>query len=143
MEVPYKMWIILIENVNYTAENIFNISYNAVIEDFCQENKNNLFEIWKKDGALVEKRMMYNMGMLEKLERFLINNGIYFNWIKYKGAFIGIRIQPTKINFNSYLADCMTLEKFSWHRVYMNIPKIQESKNINTINNTKRIKDGK
>jgi len=125
---PYKVWYILLENVNYTAENIFNIAHNAAIEPFYSEK---LMELWKIGNFQTEKRMMFNIEFLERLESFLIKNGIYFNWIKYNGEYVGIRIQPSLVDFNGILKDCMTLEEFSKNRSYMNIPKeIKKEKDI-------------
>jgi hypothetical protein len=110
---PYKVWYILLEDVNYTADNIFNISHKISLEPFYSDN---LMELWEMGDYQIEKRMMYNMKFLEELEEFLIKNGIYFNWIKYKEEYIGIRIQPSLIDFNGILKDCMTFKEFSWNR---------------------------
>jgi hypothetical protein len=119
-EIKYKVWYILLENVNYTAENIFNISHNIALESFHKEH-DEIKKLWDNDKNIVEIRMMYNMYFLEKLESFLITNGILFNWIIYQNEYIGIRIHPTTINFNGLLIDCMTLDEFAKHRDYMYI----------------------
>ena len=119
-QTKLKMWIILLENYNYKPETIFDLSKFIVSKQFNTEN-NVLFSDWVNDGMYQEKFMMYNTGFLFKLEDFLIKNGIHFNWINYKNKDIGIRIQPTKIDFSGILYDCMTFEKFSWYRHYMAI----------------------
>lgn len=114
-----KFWFILLENVNYTAENLFNISAKCVSEPMLHEFSENLNNNWIKDGYIIEKKMIYNIDFLYIIEDFLIKNGIYFNWIEYQDETIGIRIHPTTIDFYGLLADCMSLERFSWHREYM------------------------
>jgi hypothetical protein len=115
---PYKVWYVLLEDVNYTADTIFNIAHNVSLKPFYSDD---LMGFWKLGNYQVQKRMMYNIEFLENLESFLIKNGIYFNWIKHKEKYIGIRIQPSLIDFDGILKDCMTFEEFSWNRFYMNI----------------------
>jgi len=115
---PYKVWYILLEDIDYKANEIFDIAHNAAIEPFYSEN---LRRLWDMGENQIEKRMMYNMSFLDKLEAFLIKNGIYFNWIMRNNEYIGIRIQPSLVDFNGILKDCMTFEEFSWNRFYMNV----------------------
>ena len=119
MNEKTKFWFLLLENINYTAENLFNISAKCVTEPLIYEGTENLINEWVKDDYIIEKRMAFNMQYLYSIEDFLIKNGIFFNWIKYNNDIIGIRIHPTKIDFSGIFADCMTLESFSWHREYM------------------------
>jgi len=117
---PYKVWYILLENLDYTAENIFNIAHDSAIKSFYSDD---LMELWRLGNYQTEKRMMFNIKFLENLENFLIKNGIYFNWIKYNGEYIGIRIHPSLVDFNGILKDCMTFQEFAKNRSYMNIKK--------------------
>jgi len=119
--MTYKVWYILLENVNYTADVIFDIAHNITFEPFYSMD---LMDLWKINNYSTCKRMVYNMSYLDNLESFLIKNGIYFNWIKYKNEYIGIRIHPCTIDFNGILKDCMTFKEFSRNRFYMNIPNI-------------------
>jgi hypothetical protein len=128
--MPSKVWLVLLEEVNYNPETIFNIAKTSSVEPFNRETRveeQEIFDTWKKEEYPMEKRMIYNMNFLENIEDFLISNGIHFNWIQYSGNYVGIRIHPTGINFNAVLSDCMTFEKFSWHRhSYMSIKEKQE-----------------
>ena len=117
-----KMWVILTENYNYKADTIAEIFAHISCEPLAPENSVKL-EDWIEDGYKMEKRLMFNMDFLEDLENFLIKNGIFFNWIIYENDYIGIRIQPTKIDFNPILKDCMTFDNYSTYREWMNLSK--------------------
>jgi len=126
--LPYKVWYILLENLDYTAENIFNIAHNSAIKPFYSDEST---ELWRSSNYQTEKHMMFNIKFLENLETFLIKNGIYFNWIKYNEEYIGIRIHPSLVDFSGILKDCMTLQEFAKNRSYMNIQKeIKQEKDI-------------
>jgi len=97
-----KTWILLIENYNYSATTIFNISF--LINTEIKEN---------------EIRMIYNRDFLNWYEEFLINNGIIFELIIYKDDYIGIIIKNTEVNLTPIFTDCMTLSEFSKNREYL------------------------
>jgi hypothetical protein len=113
-----KVWFILLENINYTPSTIFNIAYKLGVEDFQYDNEY-IYE-WRNDPN-IEIKMIYNEKFLEDIEQFLINNGILFNWVEYNNEVLGIRIYPSKIDFEPILKDCMTFEEFSLNREYMKI----------------------
>jgi len=115
---PHKVWYVLLEGLNFKPENIFNMVHTASIEPF---NNERLRELWALGNFKIEKRMIFNMEFLENFESFLIKNGLHFNWIMFEGEYIGIRVQPTKTDFNRLLFDCLTFEEFGWHRNYMMI----------------------
>ncbi len=119
-----KFWMILLENINYTADTIFDIAAKSVLEPMNYEGSDTLLSSWVQDGYNIEKRMIFNMYFLENIESFLIKNGIFFNWIIYNGEYIGIRIHPTRIDFLPILKDCMTLKSFATYRAWMNIDKL-------------------
>jgi len=120
---PLKMWTILIENYEYKANTIAELFTRFPHEPLAAENPNSLKD-WIRDGYCMEKRMMFNMEFIVELETFLINNGVFFNWIIYEDKYLGIRIQPTKIDFNPILKDCIIFDNFSTHRNWMNLPNI-------------------
>lgn len=117
---PLKMWVILTENYNYKADTIAEIFARISCEKLASEN-NTTLDSWINDGFIMEKRLMFNEYYLNDLETFLIKNGIFFNWIIYKDEYIGIRIQPTKIDFEPILADCLSFENYSAYRAWMNL----------------------
>lgn len=117
---PLKMWVILIESYEYKADVIADIFTRFSCEPLAEENQCTLKD-WIQDGYCVEKRMMFNTDYIVKLESFLIKNGIFFNWIIYKEEYLGIRIQPTKIDFNPVLKDCMVFDDFGKYRNWMNL----------------------
>lgn len=117
---PLKIWVILTENYNYKADTIAEIFLRISLDPLGEENPVTLQD-WANDGYKTEKRLMLNSNFLEKLENFLIKNGIFFNWVIYKNEYIGIRIQPTRIDFNPILADCLTFDNYSAYREWMNI----------------------
>jgi len=119
-----KFWFILLENINYNAEAIFNIASQNSINDLEKYyNFESVYDEWINNGCNIQKYMIYNISFLENIEKFLISNGIFFNWIKHEDKYIGIRIHPTKIDFTPILKDCMDFKQFSKNRAYMNIPK--------------------
>jgi len=119
-----KMWFILLEDINYNAENISNIFSSASVRPFESEDNNInqiMFDKWQDNNFQIKKYMVFKMYMLDNLEKFFIKNGILFNWIIYKNNYIGLRVQPTKVDLSALVKDSMTFELFSWNREYMNI----------------------
>jgi len=123
-----KLWVILLEDYNYTADVLFDIGAISCNEPFYHELSEGLREKWIQDGMHIEKRMIFNLHFLEGIEDFLIKNGVLFNFIKYKEDIIGIRIHPSEIDFDGILKDCMTLYQFQKNRIYMQIKVNNESK---------------
>jgi len=97
-----NVYFILREDLEYTSENLFNLAIKGTQKlNFHIDN--------------YEVLMIYNRYFLLKLEEFLINMGISFEWIDIDNQ-SGIIIYTKENIRDTYLGDCIKLKQFAYYR---------------------------
>jgi hypothetical protein len=108
-----KAWFVLKENNIYSAKYLMDISINTISKKMFNEP---IRDNWVKEGSNYNVKFTFNETFLYKLEKLLIDNGIYFSWIEDDDNIIGIFIEPTNIDLNAWIYDCMTIDEYARNR---------------------------
>jgi len=104
-----KAWFVLKEDNIYSAKYLMDISIKTINKKLYDETSR---EQWVQDGSNYEVKFIFNETYLYKLEKMLISNGVLFKWIDD----IGIFLEPSSIDFNAWLYDCMTIDEYALNR---------------------------
>ncbi len=112
--IPYKVLIILREDILYSYERIFKIGVDATL---LIENDENFGE-WRVQGGKVENYMVFNLHFQDILENELISSGIKYQILNNNKTPVGIVIHPTvEYLKGSILKSSLTLSEYSKHRL--------------------------